>query len=73
MNRIFFQWEKLDEGQVETFWRILDNAVPAVFRSDDIWTMVDEELQPYFNGERSAREAAAILHNRVQLYLDEQK
>ncbi len=70
---IFFQWEKLDEGQVETFWRILDNAVPAVFRSDDIWTMVDEELQPYFNGERSAREAAAILHNRVQLYLDEQK
>ena len=70
---IFFQWEKLDEGQVETFWRILDNAVPAVFRSDDIWTMVDEELQPYFNGERSAQEAAAVLHNRVQLYLDEQK
>lgn len=70
---IFFQWEKLDEGQVETFWRILDSAIPAVFRSDDIWTMVDEELQPYFNGERSAQEAAAVLHNRVQLYLDEQK
>lgn len=70
-NGIFYQLDKLDEGQVETFWRILDNAIPAVFRVDDIWTMVDEELQPYFNGERSAREAAAVLHNRVQLYLDE--
>ena len=68
---IFSRWEKLDEGQVETYWRILDSAIPAVFRADDIWTMVDEELQPYFNGERSAQEAAAVLHNRVQLYLDE--
>ena len=52
---------------------MLDNAVPAVFKADDIWPMVDEELQPYFNGERSAEEAAAALHSRVQLYLDEQK
>lgn len=65
--------EKLDEEQVETFWRILDDAQPAVFRSDEIWFIVDEELQPYFNDVLSAEEAAAALHSRVQLYLDEQK
>lgn len=70
---IYYQSEKLDEEQVKTFWRMLDNAVPAVFKADDIWSMVDEELQPYFNNARSAEDAAAALHNRVQLYLDEQK
>lgn len=72
-NGISCVYDKLDEEQIETFWRILDNAVPAVFRADDIWSMVDEELQPYFNNVRSAEEAAAALHSRVQLYLDEQK
>ncbi|MDE7224920.1 MAG: extracellular solute-binding protein, partial [Acetatifactor sp.] len=65
--------EKLDEEQVETFWRILDSAYPAVFCSDDIWFIVEEELQSYFSGMRSAEEAAATLHSRVQLYLDERK
>lgn len=67
------QNEELDEEQVEVFWRLLDNAVPAVFQSDDIWFMVDEELQPYFDNARSAEDAAAALHSRVQLYLDERK
>lgn len=70
---ISYVQDKLEEEQIEAYWRVLDNAVPAVFKADDIWPMVDEELQPYFNGERSAEEAAAALHSRVQLYLDEQK
>lgn len=70
---IYFQPDKLDEEQEEVFWRILDNAIPAVFQSDDIWSMVDEELQPYFDNLRSAGDAAAALHSRVQLYLDERK
>lgn len=70
---ISYHPEKLDEEQVETFWWILDNAYPAVFCSDDIWFIVEEELQPYFSGMRSAEEAAATLHSRVQVYLDERK
>lgn len=70
---ISYTHDKLDEEQIETFWRILENAVPAVFKADDIWSMVDEELQPYFNNARSAEDAAAALHSRVQIYLDEQK
>lgn len=67
------RYDKLDEEEIECYWRILDNAIPAVFQSDKIWSIVDEELQPYFNDMRSAEEAAAILHSRVQLFLDERK
>lgn len=70
---IYYRLDKLDEEQIETFWRILDNSVPAVFKADDIWSMAEEELQPYFNDARSAEEAASALHSRVQLYLDERK
>ncbi len=70
---IYWEWEKLDQEQEALFWEILDQAVPAVFRSDEIWSMVDEELQPYFSGARSAEDAAQALHSRVQLYLDERK
>ena len=49
---IYWEWEKLDSEQEALFWEILDQAVPAVFRSDEIWSMVDEELQPYFNAQR---------------------
>lgn len=70
---IYWQEERLDEAQIEQFLWILDNTVPAVFRSDEIWSMAEEELQPYFSGVISAEEAAAALDSRVQLYLDEQK
>lgn len=70
---IYWFDDKLDEKQVEQFWWILDNAVPAVFPADAIWFIVDEELQPYFSGTRSAEDAAQALNSRVQLYLDEQK
>ena len=33
--------------------------------------MAYEELEPYFEGQRTAEEAMRILNNRVQLFLDE--
>lgn len=70
---VYWLGEKLDEKQVEQFWWILDNAVPAVFQAEAIWSIVDEETQPYFSGTRSAEETVEALNNRVQLYLNEQK
>ncbi len=49
----------------------LEHAKSARWRELEIEEMVYEELAPYFEGTRSAQEAAQILDNRVQLYLDE--
>lgn len=52
---------------------MMDNAVPSDVPAAGLWSIVEEELQPYFNGDRSAEQAAATLNSRVQLYLDERK
>lgn len=65
--------EKLTSEQGEVLYRLLTNAEPLNSPAEDISSMVYEELDPYFAGERTAREAAEKLHNRVQLYLDERK
>lgn len=61
------------EEQEEAFRFLLENARPANWRVQEIEGIVYEELVPYFAGQRTAEEAAGLLHNRVQLYLDENK
>ena len=70
---LFWEITTLDEEQIEQFRWMMDNAVPDNVPAAALWAMVEEELQPYFNGDRSAEQAAATLNSRVQLYLDERK
>ena len=39
--------------------------------SQQIWNIVSEEAGPFWAGSKTAEEAAAVIHNRVQLLLDE--
>ena len=61
------------EKQEQDFRFLLENARPGNWYIAQIEDLVYDELQPFFDGERTAQEAARILDNRVQLYLDEQK
>lgn len=49
----------------------LESCVPGPAEYDDIISMVWEEAQSYFAGDKSAEEVARIVDNRIQLYLDE--
>ena len=60
-----------DEAQIERFYYVVQNANPGNVNIVPLLDVVWDELNPYFNGECSAEEAAAKLDNRVQLYLDE--
>lgn len=60
-----------DEAQIERFYYVVQNANPGNANIVPLLSVVWDELNPYFNGECSAEEAAAKLDNRVQLYLDE--
>lgn len=63
----------LSEEQEEAFRFLLENAHPWNWNDTEIYSMVWEELGPYFAGQKTAEEAAKALDNRVQLYLDERK
>lgn len=70
---IQYSGKGLSEEQEAAFRFLLENARPGNFYIQEIEGMVYEELAPYFAGQRTAEEAAGMLHNRVQLYLDENK
>lgn len=65
--------EIFEESQESNFRFMVENACPGNWYISQIEGMVYDELQPYFEGERTAEEAARILNNRVKLYLDERK
>ena len=65
--------EDLTQQQADTLWKMLISAEAWKSPVEQIVFMINEELNPYFAGDRTAEEAAEKLHNRVQLYLDEQK
>ena len=61
----------LNEEQAEEFKELVKNAVPCTFYASGIADMVCEELEYYFNGDKTLEEAVTILDKRVQLYMDE--
>ena len=63
----------LTEEQAQWLRFLIENARPGIFYVKEIEDIIYEELEPYFQGQRTAEEAAKILDNRVQLYLDERK
>ena len=59
------------DAMIEQIYYIIDHAEPGNARINAISGMVYEEMEPYFSGDISAKEAAEKLQNRVQLYLNE--
>ena len=59
---------QLEIKKEEKFYFLLENARPSNWYAKDIMSMVYEELEPYFEGQRTAEEAMRILNNRVQLF-----
>ncbi len=68
-----YEYSGLTDEQVELLYFMLEHAQPDNFYAKDIQDIVEEELTPYFAGEKTAEEAVRILHNRVQLFLEENK
>lgn len=56
---------------LEEYLDFVENCEPTPYWPEQIKTIIDEEIAPFFDGKKSAAEVAAIIQNRVQLYLDE--
>lgn len=63
----------ITEEQAETARFLIENARPANWKVKEIESIIIEELEPYFRGQRSLEETVKVLDNIVQLYLDERK
>lgn len=66
------QYPALTEEQAAWVRFLIENAQPGYWKVKKVENIISEELEPYFQGQRSVEETVKILNNRVQLYLDEQ-
>ena len=71
-NKYSYSYTKPDGTTwLKEFLDFLENCEPEPVMPEQIGDIIYEEVKAYFNGDKSAAEAANIIHNRVQLYLDE--
>ncbi|MCM1090277.1 MAG: extracellular solute-binding protein [Butyrivibrio sp.] len=62
----------LTQGEVDRLTELLSQARPAALLTDDeTLRIISEEAAAYYSGQKSAADAAGIIQNRVQLYLNE--
>ena len=62
----------LTEEEEALFWEILEHSKLYAY-STMLEDIVQEEVIQYFEGKITAQDAAKLIQNRVQLYLDEGK
>ena len=68
-----FYYHYATQEEIDTVMRML-NHVSIYSKSDaQIIDIIKEEMEGYFAGIKSEEEVAAIIQDRVQIYLDEQK
>lgn len=70
---IIWQEDGLSQEQFETLEELLEQAQPYKFYAMELGSILEEELEPYFGGDRSLEKTVEILDNRVQVYLDERR
>lgn len=52
----------------------LINSIACMYISDlDIYNIVTEDAPPYYLGQKSAQDVAAVMESRIQILLDERK
>lgn len=56
---------------LEEYLAFVEGCEPQPYWPEQIHAIIVEELIPFYNGDKSAEEAADIIQRRVQLYLDE--
>ena len=49
----------------------VESCEPRPYWPGQVQTIIVEEITPFFEGKKSAEEAADVIQRRVQLYMDE--
>lgn len=57
----------------QEYMDLLNSAVPYRNSTSDVENIILEELDSYFSGDKDAQTVAAMIQNRVQLYLNERR
>ncbi len=72
MDEERYYFDPFTDEEAQKYGDLVREAAKCEKRTDSVvYNIMDEELDAYFNGERSAEDAAAIIQNRLSIYLSE--
>lgn len=67
-----FTFHALEQKELDAILAMTREARPAFSTEDDvIIQIIHEEAQAYYSGQKSAEDVAAVIQNRVQIYVSE--
>ena len=66
-----YTYRPCTQEDADILLELVNGACTTLNYNTNMFGIILEELQPFFNGQKSADEAAAIIQNRINLYLSE--
>lgn len=73
MNGEEIELEQFSQAEVDEICEFIFSVNKRSYYNQDIINIVNEEAASFFEGQKSARDVAAIIQSRVQLYVDENR
>lgn len=61
------------QEQVDAVTELINSCDRAYSYDEQLWKIISEEASPFFEGQKSAQEAADIIQSRVQIYVNENR
>lgn len=63
----------LTQEQVDNITAYIQSVNKQAYYNDDVLNILNEEAAAYFSGQKTAKEVAAIIQSRVQIYVNENR
>lgn len=60
----------MSQEQVDAVIALISSITKHPYINDEILNLINEDMGAYFSGDKSAEDVAALIQNRVQLYVD---
>ena len=65
--------EPLTEEETDSLIAFIESVDHPAQNDPEIYTIIEEEAEAYFQGQKSAEDVSAIIQSRVQTYIDENR
>lgn len=61
------------QEDIAEYREILEGATTLASYEEDVMTMINEEVEPFFDGQKTAQDVAGIIQGRVKIYVNENR
>lgn len=73
MNGETITLPQLNQAQIDQAVNFILSVNKRYYNNDDVMTIINEEMESFYSGQKSAQEVATIIQSRAQIYVDENR